>query len=144
MQKAASGKLEIYGSSGKLLAKFDFLLIWAQEDEIADAPLPEGQEGNSLFKEGTAQLPGGLIGFLNVRNVNGNVIHGTGLQSGLSGLIGLDAQILHLQKAHLFVIGFVSGAVNVLKAQGFIERNGFFDIVCRNANVLDAGHPIGK
>ena len=56
----------IHGSSGKLLAEFDFLLVGAQEDEIADAPLPEGQEGNSLFKEETAQLPGGLIGFLNV------------------------------------------------------------------------------
>lgn len=55
-----------------------------------------------------------------------------------AGLIGFDHQFFQLQKGYLFPCGFVDRTQRNGEAQPFVKGHRFLQVVCRQADVLQA------
>lgn len=55
-----------------------------------------------------------------------------------AGLIGFDHQFFQLQKGYLFPCGFVDRTQRNGESQPFVKGHRFLQVVCRQADVLQA------
>ena len=73
---------------------------------------------------------------VDVLHVDGNVVDGAAGHSGLSVLIGLYHEVVELEERHLLCA--VDGTQGLGKAEREIEVDGLLDVVCGDADVLNA------
>ena len=76
----------------------------------------------------------GRLGVGRLLLIDGDVVDGSIFHLCLMVLIGLDDEIVELEKGYF--LGAVHCAEGCLEAQGMIKLNGFVDVVGRNADVL--------
>ena len=100
---------------------------------------PRAQKGRNRTASSSSSYPPSRSSTNSVStSATSSAIWSTAPAGRAAGLIGFDHQFFQLQKGYLFPRGFVDRTQRNGEAQPFVKGHRFLQVVCRQADVLQA------